>query len=335
MKPLVSVVVTAFNHGRYIAETLKSVFQQTYSQYEVIVVDDGSTDDTALRIHAFGSKVQYVRQENQGPAGSRNTGVRLATGDLVALLDGDDLWAPTKLEAQVVAARENPDGGLIAANGVQFDEGGVIRDSLIPSSIRELIGLAQFVNLPAYEHFLRGNPVPTTSQTMIPRRILEEVGPSDLAFPLASDWDLYLRISGRYDVTFLRDKTVFWRYLSTSASGPSHLRMLHWATDEMAILRKHLRRAPDHHRPLLRALLKEKRFRTAQTAYHSGRAHDRRWATRFLLSHLARNPTSGAAVMYLAALSAPPSLARVVTRLVRAATGWPPADSARTSDVGQ
>jgi hypothetical protein len=253
----------------------------------------------------------------------------------VALLDGDDLWAPTKLEAQVAAARAHPNAGLIAANGVQFDEGGVIRKSLIPSSVQELIGAAPSVSLPCYERFLRGNPVPTTSQVMIPRRVLEDIGPSDAAFPLASDWDLYLRISARHDVTFLRDRTVSWRYLSSSASGPAHLRMLHWATDEIAILRKHLRHAPVEHQPLLRALLKHKRFRTAQTAYHSGRAHDRRWASRFLCSHLARNPTSVSAFLYLAALSTPPSLARVITRLTRAATGWPSVDSSRTSERGQ
>jgi glycosyltransferase involved in cell wall biosynthesis len=331
MNPLVSVVVTAFNHGPYIAETLESVFQQSYPHYEVIVVDDGSTDDTAPRIHAFGNKAEYVRQENQGPAGSRNTGIRLATGDLVALLDGDDLWAPTKLQAQVTAARAHPKAGLIAANGVQFDGGGVIRESLIPASVQELIGSGQAVSLPSYERFLRGNPVPTTSQVMIPRRVLEDIGPSDPTFPLASDWDLYLRISSRYDVTFLRERTVSWRYLPTSASGPAHLRTLQWATDEIAILRKHLRHAPGRHRPLLRALLKRKRFRTAQTAYHSGRAHDRRWARRFLWSHLARNPTSAAALLYLVALSTPLSLTRVTTRLTRATIGWPSVDSSRIS----
>jgi glycosyltransferase involved in cell wall biosynthesis len=335
MKPVVSVVVTAFNHERYIAATIESVFAQTYPHYEVIVVDDGSSDDTASRIRSFGSKVQYVRQENRGPAGSRNTGVGLAAGELVALLDGDDLWAPTKLEAQVAAARAWPRAGLIAANGVQFDEGGVIRESLIPSSVQTLIGSAPGISLPSYERFLRGNPVPTTSQVMIPRQVLEEIGPSDPAFPLASDWDLYIRISARYDVTFLRDKTVSWRYLSTSASGPVDLRMLHWATDEIAILRKHLRHASGHHRPLLRSLLRQKRFRTAQTAYHSGRARDLSWARRFLWSHLTRNPTSASAVLYLAALSTPSSLARLVTRLTRATIGWPSVDAPRTSHPGQ
>lgn len=326
-----SVVVTAYNHGRYIAETLGSVFQQTYPRYEVIVVDDGSTDDTPSRVLPFGDKVRYVRQANQGPAGSRNTGIRSARGDLVALLDGDDLWGPGKLEAQVAAVRRHPDSGLIATNGIQFGDRGVLRESLIPASIQRLFGSESSISFPCHERLLRGNVIPTTSQVMIPRWVLDEVGPSDPAFPLASDWDLYLRIAERHDVTYVRDKLVSWRYLPTSASGPAHLRVLHWATDEIAILRKHRHRVPAHQRPLVRALLKRKLLKTAQTAYHSGRSRDRRWARHFLLRHLARNPTSGVAVVYLAALSTPPWLARAITRLTRATLGWPAVVSSQPS----
>src|SRR5436190_1570422 len=99
--PQVSVIVPAFNAGRTISAALASVFAQTYRDFEVIVVDDGSTDDTAARIAEWGDRVLYVRQPNGGPARARNTGIGRSRGRLVAFLDADDVWLPEKLERQV------------------------------------------------------------------------------------------------------------------------------------------------------------------------------------------------------------------------------------------
>ena len=124
MHPTVSAVVTTYNQASYIVATLESVLGQTYPPYEVIVVDDGSTDETPERIGRFGERVRYIRQANQGVAASRNTGVAHARGDYIALLDGDDLWEPEKLAVQITAAHDFPQSGLIVANGVEFDDSG-------------------------------------------------------------------------------------------------------------------------------------------------------------------------------------------------------------------
>lgn len=107
-QPLISCIVPAFNSARYIREALNSVLGQTYQRIEVIVVDDGSTDDTAAIVDEYRSSVRYVWQNNCGPAATRNRGVDEATGTFVAFLDADDLWHPTKLARQLEAFAAQP-----------------------------------------------------------------------------------------------------------------------------------------------------------------------------------------------------------------------------------
>ncbi len=99
--PLVSCIVPAFNSGRYIGEALDSIVAQTWRHTEMIVVDDGSSDDTVEVVAGYGSRVSCIRQDNAGPAATRNAGVAAASGDLVAFLDADDLWHEEKLERQI------------------------------------------------------------------------------------------------------------------------------------------------------------------------------------------------------------------------------------------
>lgn len=109
MTPKISVVIPSYNSEKCIRETLESVLRQTLPPHEIIVVDDGSKDNTAAVVRSFGDRVRYLRQDNQGIAAARNTGVNSATGDWIALLDHDDLWLPTKLEKQSKVVTENPD----------------------------------------------------------------------------------------------------------------------------------------------------------------------------------------------------------------------------------
>jgi glycosyltransferase involved in cell wall biosynthesis len=195
MPPLVSVIVTAYNHERYIAAAIQSVIDQTYHDYELIVVDDGSTDGTSDRVLAFADDILLVRQENQGIAASRNTGIRHARGQLLAFLDGDDLWEPDKLAHHVAAAKSRPRSGLIVADGVQFSGDTILHGSLFPPQVATLFGGCDSVTLRCYERLLRGNLISTTSQVLIPRAVLDDVGLSDPRLSIASDWDLYIRIA--------------------------------------------------------------------------------------------------------------------------------------------
>jgi glycosyltransferase involved in cell wall biosynthesis len=318
MPPLVSVIVTAYNHDRYIADTIQSVLDQTYRDYEVIVVDDGSTDGTAERVAAFADRVRYLRQENQGVAGSRNTGIREARGQLLTFLDGDDLWEPEKLAHHVAAAGDHPRSGVIVVDGVQFSGATILHESLFPPGVTALLGGAESVTLSCYERLLRGNLIASTSQILIPRAVLDDVGLSDPRLPVSSDWDLYIRIAASYEITFLRKRLVRWRYLATSASGPEHLRPLRWAVDHIAILKKHRRSAPSQYQAVIRTLLREKTAETADQTYWYGRQSDPAWARRHLLTLLRQHPFSPVLVAFLLASYLPRPLVRLVGRTLRA-----------------
>jgi glycosyltransferase involved in cell wall biosynthesis len=318
MTPRVSVIVTAFNHERYIRDAIQSVLDQTYHDYEVIVVDDGSTDATAERVSAFSDRVFLVRQENQGVAGSRNTGIGRARGQLLAFLDGDDVWEPDKLAHQVGAAERHPGSGLIAVDGVQFSGSTILYGSLFFPSVAAMLDGRESVTLRCYERLLGGNLISSTSQVLIPRAVLADVGLSDRRLPISSDWDLYIRIAASYDITFLQKKLVRWRYLQTSASGPEQLRPLRWAVDHLAILKKHLRRAPREYRPLIRGLLKQKLAETADQTYWYGRQVDQVWARRQLRTLLRQHPFSLTLAGFLLASYLPRPLVRLVGRSLRA-----------------
>src|SRR5262245_59492249 len=120
----VSVIIPAYNVAPYIAETLDSLWAQTYSDYEAIVVNDGSTDETEQVItpylERFGGKLIYVRQENRGLPGARNTGMRQARGRYLALLDGDDVWLPDYLTTLVALIEADPTIDVLFPNAI-FD----------------------------------------------------------------------------------------------------------------------------------------------------------------------------------------------------------------------
>jgi glycosyltransferase involved in cell wall biosynthesis len=311
MRPIVSVIITTYNQARYIGATIQSAIDQDFLDREIIVVDDGSTDDTPARVAAFGHRVISLRQRNQGVAGSRNTGIRQARGELLAFLDGDDLWEPRKLSRQVTAARDHPSAGLIVADGEQFDDGGaILQSSLLATSIRALLGSSDSITVRCYEQLLHHNVILTSSQVLVPRAVLDRVGLSDMRIGHASDWDLYLRIAARYDVTFLRETLTRWRYLPTSVSGPQHLREMRWAADEVAVLRKQLSEASEEYRPLIRRMLKTRIFERAYTIYSYGMETDRRFAREQLLRMLHRYPGSPTVLAFLAALHLPRGLNR-------------------------
>jgi glycosyltransferase involved in cell wall biosynthesis len=110
----VSAIVPVFNGGRFLEEALRSVLDQTLPPTEVIVVDDGSTDDSAEIAMRLGDPVECIRQENTGVAGARNRGLSLATGEFIAFLDHDDLWPPNKLEVQIAELQSDPDIDIVS-----------------------------------------------------------------------------------------------------------------------------------------------------------------------------------------------------------------------------
>jgi glycosyltransferase involved in cell wall biosynthesis len=130
---LVSVIVPAYNAGMYLADALESVFAQDYRPLEVIVVDDGSTDDTRAVAMNY-SQVRYLHQNNQGPPAARNTGLSNCKGDLIAFLDSDDLWVPGRLSMQAAYLEMHPLVGCVIGRMKNFLQEGTIRPSWVEES---------------------------------------------------------------------------------------------------------------------------------------------------------------------------------------------------------
>jgi glycosyltransferase involved in cell wall biosynthesis len=306
----VSVIITTYNQAQFIADAVSSALKQTLAPLEVIVVDDGSIDDTPSRLQAFGDRITVIRQRNQGVAASRNTGVAAARGELLAFLDGDDLWQPEKLEVQVGAYRARPEAGLVAVDGVEFDSTNLLRETLFDRRLAASIPAGGSITMPCRRVLIEGNLICTVSQIMIPKAVLEAVGASDGRYATASDYDLYLRIAARFPFTLVGRSLVRWRYVATSASGPRNVRWLRWWMDELRVLKRHLRTAARPEKDLVRRAIVARAQNAARQAYDHGREHDKRVAVMYLFNLLRTRTAWPSAVPFLLGLSVPHTFIR-------------------------
>jgi glycosyltransferase involved in cell wall biosynthesis len=306
-RPLVSVVVTFYNQAEFVAPSLDGVLAQTYRPFEVIVVDDGSTDHTRQACAAYGDHITVIHQENAGPSPARNAGLRRARGPLVSFLDGDDIWEPEKLEVQVELARGHPESGLVAVDGIKFSAAGITADTLYG---RGLVGLLQrsapgAFTMHCYDMLLDGkfSFLSTPSQVMIPAAVLREVGTWSPRYRVGADYELYLRIAARWPFTFSREKLVRYRINPAGLSGPEPGRAFSWVEDKPAIFRSIAGKDPRRASRLITELARE----TAREAYNLGRQGHRRFAGRFLMSYALRSRRPHLVLPYLAALCFPVS----------------------------
>jgi glycosyltransferase involved in cell wall biosynthesis len=138
--PKVSVVIPTYNCSSYLKEAVDSVLNQTYRNYEVLVVDDGSSDGTRCTLEPYLDTINYIYQENRGAPAARNTGIRAATGEFIALLDADDVWLPEKLQLQMEYFESHENCSLVYTDMKTFDEHGVIEESI--KLLKPLIFLA-------------------------------------------------------------------------------------------------------------------------------------------------------------------------------------------------
>jgi glycosyltransferase involved in cell wall biosynthesis len=127
--PVVSVIIPTFNRARFVVEAIESVLAQTFAALEVIVIDDGSTDETARVLAPYGERIRYLRTENRGISAARNTGMRAARGQYIAWLDDDDLWLPEKIAIQVEVLARYPAAVLVSTDFSAFDNAGEIEAS--------------------------------------------------------------------------------------------------------------------------------------------------------------------------------------------------------------
>jgi glycosyltransferase involved in cell wall biosynthesis len=197
----VSVVIPTYNYGRFIAGAVESVLAQTYQDREIIVIDDGSTDDTQARVEPYTDRIRYIRQQNQGCSAARNTGIQAAKGDWLAFLDADDLWHPRKLEIQMAYLARHPDIALLAAdNLMDLSEGWpAIGVNLDPPAVA--VRLEDIV--------IRSRFVP--SSVVARKDCFHKLGLFDAALRSAEDRDMWIRFACHYAIAQLQAPLSWYR----------------------------------------------------------------------------------------------------------------------------
>jgi len=324
--PLVSVIIPAYNAGAFIAETLESALGQTYGHREIIVVDDGSTDDTEKRIKPYLGRIRYIRQENAGTACARNAGLLAARGDYIAFLDADDLWLPEKLQIQLQVAARHPESRMIVCDGVVFGDVRVATERLLkgPLAARldrepsgELIG-----NF--YRDLIQRNAISCPAQTLVSRAVVERVGLVMEGIQPCEDWEYHLRVSRDGPIALHRHALVRYRRLQTSVSGPSQRRSFTYTLCGIPVLRRHSRLGAAEDRRLVRRSLRQLVREQAREAYNYAREHDAAFARAYLLKLFRAVPEEPMTLFWLLATLVPePLVSSVMRRLRRSRSSGP------------
>lgn len=225
--PLVSVIIPTYNCAHFLGQAIESVLEQTFMDYEIIVVDDGSTDDTAAVLDQFRDQVRHVSQANQGNAGARNTGIAMARGQWLAFLDADDLWAPRKLERQLIDLISSPGARVGFVRALKFFESGDFEPMPADPAEGELWDKLVF-----YQPFGSSH-----SGMLAHQSCFGTVGRFDEDLRLSVDWDLFIRLAERYKIRVLQEFSVYHRQHASNTTGNAELRLSMY----LACLRKHRR----------------------------------------------------------------------------------------------
>jgi len=202
MKSDVSVVVTCYNYGRYLSGALRSALAQSLPPREIIVVNDGSTDDTEAVMASFRGEplVRGITQPNGGQANAKNNGVKASSGAFVAFLDADDAWTPDKLEKQMPLFK-NPDVGVVFSRQTIVDDD----NRPMPHANRLPVFRGR-----VFRELLKDNFVPFSS-SVVRRSCFEAAGGFDETLPMSIDWDLWLRIGARHAFDYVEAPLLFYR----------------------------------------------------------------------------------------------------------------------------
>jgi len=191
----VSVIIPNYNYARYVGKAIESVLLQTYANLEVIVVNNGSTDNSLEILHMFEGKIKLVDQNNLGQSGARNSGLLQSTGDLIAFLDADDFWEPTKLEKQIDLINEEVQ--LVYCGISTFYETLLLnREVVLPVYKGDCSSF--FIDHPAASVVLSGE-----STAIFTRLLLKKVGVFDLELNSSAGWDFFRRASAHTNFDFV------------------------------------------------------------------------------------------------------------------------------------
>lgn len=262
----ISVIIPAHNAMRFLASAVESVQAQTFTDWELTIVDDGSTDNTLAIAEQFSkrdSRIRFLHQSQRGLSGARNAGIDNTTGEYIQLLDADDMLLPHKLETHVAHLTRHPECSIVYGRGEYFDENG-------PLNIRVPFPLYTFLTE------LLTNNVMLVNAALVRRRVFDQIGnfkeKSSCRYPIygCEDWDLWLRAAmAGLKIEFLKNLVVKNRWHADNMSRQKTLmkRSSLWVLEEAALLRHQL---PAHLRILLRMQLFYRRCDYIVELFRSG-----------------------------------------------------------------
>ncbi|HEX9660944.1 MAG TPA: glycosyltransferase [Candidatus Binatia bacterium] len=220
-QPAVSVVIATYNRANYLAETIDSVLSQCFQNFELIVVDDGSTDETRRIVAPYGSRVRYLYQENRGPSAARNLAARNASADWISIQDSDDLCLPNHLETLYGYANKHPESGMVFANGFYLGGPAHNRETIIPAAKSRRLA-ERGVRL----EDLFDKSIVRLQAALISKRCYDDVAGHDESLRISMDLDLTFRLISRYPVAYLDEVVFSYRRHSGNISGNQELRLL-------------------------------------------------------------------------------------------------------------
>lgn len=200
MNDLVSVIIPTYNRSQFVTEAIESVLAQTYPHIELIIVNDGSTDDTKERLLPYMDRIVYIEKENGGISSAVNAGLKVANGKYIARLDDDDLFMPEKTEKQLKMFEENPEAGLVTCAYFITDEVGR------PISVKNMPNYSRYTT---FLSLLLREWAMFPSTVMVPRRIHDQVGFYRNVF--AEDLDMFLRIARFFDIRVINQPLAKYR----------------------------------------------------------------------------------------------------------------------------
>jgi len=263
--PRVSVIIATYNRAGLIKETIDSVLNQRFQDFELIVVDDGSTDNTEDLLRSYGSRLRYLRQENCGPSAARNFGILHAAGSWISIQDSDDICAPDHLEALWSFVERNPGCGMVFANGAYIDDPGPKGKTIIPRAksrrmAEKGVELADLFSV----------SIVRLQAALLSKEAFIAVGALDHNLRIAMDLDLSYRMFMRFPVAYLDKVVFFYRRHEGNIGRNQELRLL----ENIRVMEKLIQEFPSATQILGPKMINRRKayryYRLAKTRWRNG-----------------------------------------------------------------
>jgi len=262
--PAVSVVIATYNRARFLVDTLESVLGQRFQDYEVIVVDDGSTDETRKVVEAYGDRIRYFHQSNRGPSAARNLGVLNARAPWIAIQDSDDLSATNHLEVLYERARHYPECGMVFGNGAYLNGPAHGRNAIIGETKSRELATAGVRLIHLFD-----KSIVRLQAALISKRCYDAVGGHDESLRICMDLDLAFRLYMTFPVLYVDEVLFLYRVHEGNIGRNEELRL----NENIRVVQKLLRDFPQ-----AREILGNRRIarRMAYRYYRLAKAHKKR-----------------------------------------------------------